>query len=450
VVSRTVARVRRTRIQPALAALLGFAVLFGASAARAEDGSNDVCPATSVDADDVRDDYDAEGRWTHELRLAKQRVVEEIAVSYRDDHAVARTEITPGHRRTARTYFDGDHVVVAECYEDGQRVGYASYAYDADDHLVLVDKRLLVKPTAEGTAPSTETWTRETTHHAYDKNGELVLTEVRDGTGRVKARTRSQRAPRVVPIVLSLTTGGTYQSDTELYDFLGGIGIHRDPPVERYGSDPLEVALDAAYRFHRASGTTSTDQTTLRLAVDYHDIVPRITLFTFATTDRNLPVNLRLNLELAVLGVKFDLVPPRKLQLDVSFAPVWNFRSIHAPTPAPNAPYADETTSKLRGSVRARAGLHFDQWSLVNSFEFLPTLYGDDAATEDDFWHRTVVRDTVSFDVKLSEHFTFHEVFKYTWDSAMRAQAQCPDGDNPLCLGYAFSSTTALSLNLGL
>jgi hypothetical protein len=270
---------------------------------------------------------------------------------------------------------------------------------------------------------------------------------VRDGAGKLKRRTENERAPPDVPIVLKFTAGGSYQSDTELYDLLAGLGIHRDPGIARYASDPLEVGLDAAYRFNRASGVTSTDQTMLRLAVDYHEVLRRTTLFTFATTERNLPANLRLNLEVAALGVKFDVVPPRELQVDVSFAPVWNFRSIVAPSEGAGV---DETTSKLRGSLRARAGLHFETWSLVNTFEFLPTLYGDEAATEDDFWHRTIVRDTLSLDVNLSPRFTLRQIMKYTWDSAMRAQASCPDPDNPLCLGYAFSMTTAVRLNLEL
>jgi hypothetical protein len=431
--------------------LLGLAGACGAvtfaSEARAEDGSNDVCPALSADADDVRDEYDAQGRLVHELRLAQGRVVEEVAVSYRDGHAVARTEVTPERRRVARSYFRDDRVSVAECYEGERRVGYASYEYDGDGHLLLLDKRSFVEGTA-GEAPVAPHWTRETTHHRYDADGQVIATEVRDTDGHVKSRTTSERVPLAVPVVLSFSAGGTYQSDTQLYDFLGALGIHREPKVEHYGEDPLSVGLDAAYRFHRASGATTMDQTTLRLGVDYHDIVPRITLFTFATTERNVPANLRLNLEVAVLGVKYDFVPPKKYQLDVSFAPVWNFRSIFSPQP--DGTRIDETTSKLRGSLRARAGLHFAGWSLVDTFEFLPTLYGDDAAPEDDFWHRTVVRNTVSFDVTLSPLFTLHEVFKYTWDSAMRAQATCPDAENPLCLGYAFSSTTALSLNVDL
>ena len=311
------------------AALLRAAIVLYAARGGAEDGSNDVCAASSAPADDVRDRYDDEGRLVHELRLSQGRVVQEIAVNYRGEHAVARTEITAERRRSARTYFDGDRVLVAECHEDGRRTGYASYTYDADGRLVLIDKRGLVADPAQ--RAGAETWARETTHHTYDATGQLLLVEVRDGAGRVKSRTRSDRPAPVVPIVLSLKAGGTYQSDTELYDFLGGLGIHREPLPEHYASDPLEVALDASYRFNRSSNVTSTDQTTLRLAADYHDVLPRLTLFTFVTTNRNLPANLRLNLELAVLGAKVDLVPPRKVQLDVSFAPIWNFRSIVAP-----------------------------------------------------------------------------------------------------------------------
>jgi len=221
-----------------------------------------------------------------------------------------------------------------------------------------------------------------------------------------------------------------------------------DNPLTRLAAERAEVSLDGTYKFHRAARVTSTDQTTLRFGVDYHDILPRITLFTFTSTDRNMPANLRLNLEEAVLGVKFDLVRPGVHQLDLSFAPVWNFRSIVDPNQAGGA--TDETTSKLRGSLRARAGLHLSTWSLLDTFEFLPTIYGDDVANEDDFWHRTVVRNTVTFDVTLTKRLSFHEEFKYTWDSAMRAQATCPDSENPLCLGYAFASTTALSVNLEL
>jgi hypothetical protein len=432
-------RSRRTwRRTVALTAFSGaLALAHGASGA---DGSNDACPARNTDADDVREQYDAKGRLVHQLRLARGVVVEEIALTYNGEHATARTELTPGHRRVARSYFDrDDQLVVGECYEDGQRTGYAAYRYK-HGHLISLEK-----------------WTRvagggfelETTRYAYDPDGNLVTTEARGANGELVSVTRAERPAAAVPIVFSLLAGGSYQSDTELYDVTAGLGIHRRPKVERYGSDPVEVGLDGTYKFHRAAGITSTDQTTLRFGVDYHDILPRITLFTFTSTDRNLPANLRLNLEEAVLGLKLDIVRPGgKYQLDVSFAPVWNFRSIAAPQTSGGV--TDETTSKLRGSFRARAGLHFPAWSLLDTFEFLPTIFGDDVASEDDFWHRTVLRNTVTFDVALAKRFTLHEEFKYTWDSAMRAQATCPDAHNPLCLGYAFASTTALVVNLEL
>jgi hypothetical protein len=417
-----------------------------ATAARAEDGGNEICPATALDADDVRDGYDGEGRLVHQLRLAQGRVVQEIAVRYQGDHAVARTELTPRGRRIARTYFDGDRIAVAECYADERRVAYARYAYDGAGRLVQVDRWVLAEASDGGAVAAP--WARETTRYTYDVEGQLVGSEVRDGTGRLKRRTSSRREPGRVPIVLSLVSGGAYQSDTELFDFVGGFGIHREPKAERYATDPLEVGLDAAYRFHRVAGATSTDQTTVRLGVDYHDVVPRITLFSFVATDRNVPANLRLNLELAVLGVKVDVVRAAPWQFDVSFAPVWNFRSIV--DPGEGAGDLDVTTSKLRGSFRARAGLKFETWSLVDTLELLPTIFGDESRPADDFWHRTLLRNTTSLEVSLSPRFSLRQTFKYTWDPAMRAQAVCPDADQPLCRGYAFSSTTALSVNLEL
>ncbi|HTQ08049.1 MAG TPA: hypothetical protein VMI54_29550 [Polyangiaceae bacterium] len=407
--------------------------------AAAEDGGNDVCPAKSADADDVRESYDAEGRFVHQLRIRQRQVVEEIAVHYSGEHATARTELSPGHVRIARAYFQGDHVAVAECYEDGARTAYAAYHYDGDGHLRELDKWIATNPGV---------FRRETTRFAYDADGALVSTEVFGDEGARLSVTRAERVAPRVPVELAFTAGGSYQSDTELYDFTAGLGIHRRPKAQRYGSDPLEVALDGTYKFHRAEHLTSTDQTTVRFGADYHDILPRITLFTFTSTDRNLPANLRLNLEEGVLGIKLDLVPPGAYQLDVSFAPVWNFRSITAPNPDGSS--TDETTSKLRASFRARAGVHRPEWSLLDTLEFMPTIFGTDVAPEDGFWHRTVLRNTVSFDVALAKKLTFHEEFKYTWDSAMRAQADCPNSSNPLCLGYAFASTTAVTLALEL
>jgi hypothetical protein len=420
-------------------------------AARAEDGSNDVCPAVSADADDVREQYDAKGRLAHQLRLNHGRYVEEVVIAYGSSHAIARTEVTPGHVRIARTTWDGDKIAHAECYLDNARVGQASYRYDGA-HLVSVEKQTLSTPPSApapgGAAAPAPEWQKTTTRFYYDASGQLIATEVRSGDGQLLSMTRADRATEAVPIQLALTAGGSYQSDTELYDVTAGLGIHRRPKVQRYGGDPLEVGLDAVFRFHRASGTTSTDQTTVRFAADYHEILPRITLFTFTSTDRNLPANLRLNLEEAVLGIKLELVPRALYQADISFAPVWNYRSIIAPSDM--GPSVTENTSKMRGSFRARAGIFRPTWSLLDTFEFLPTLFGDEIAQEHKFWNRTILRNTVGLDVTLSQHLTFREEFKYTRDPSIRAQANCPDSSNPMCRGYSLASTTSVILNLDL
>jgi hypothetical protein len=420
--------------------------LLYAHSVRAADGSNTACPAITLDADDVRHRYDASGRLVHELRIAKGRIAQEIALAYAGEHAVERIEMAEGRVRIARNYWRADRLLAGECYEDGKRVGYVRYAYDYDGRVTEVDKRIFIAATptnVEGIV-NTGGWKREVTRNSYDPEGNLLETEVR-ANGRLVSRTRAERAPPKVPVVLSVRAGGAYQSDSELYDFTTGLGVHRDPAVQRYGSDPVEVGLDAAYRYHRAAGVTSLDQTTLRFGADYHDLLPRFTLFTFTSLERNLATHLRLYLEEAVIGAKLEIIRARAFGFDLSFAPIWSFRSIDAPTPT-----AEDTTSKLRGSFRARASFGFKTWSLVDTFEFLPTIFGDEFAAEDGFWHRTIVRNTVTFRVNLAPHLNLLEVFKYTWDPAMRAQATCPDAGNPLCLGYAFSSTTALSVDFAL
>jgi hypothetical protein len=405
--------------------------------ASAEDGGNDVCPAIFVEADDVRERYDEQGRLVRQLRLHDNRYVQEIAIGYRDGHAVERTESVPGSRRVALTTYDGDQLVSAECRVDGLLTARARYFYDGDRRVRLE------KGGARGEL-------LETTRFFYDASGQLIATEVRGADGKVVNATHIEREPLQVPIRFSLSAGGSYQSDTELYDFSAGLGVHRIPRPEQYAFDPLDVRLDASFKFHRAAGITTTDQTAMRFSGDYHDIVPRLTLFTFTATERNLPANLRLNLELAVLGAKLEILRDQ-YQLDVSFAPIWNYRSINSPTSAePDSPVVVEDTSKVRGSFRARAGIRRDTWSLLDTFEFLPTLYGDDIDPEDDFWDRTVLRNTVTLDVRLAGHLTFREEFKYTRDPAMRAQASCPDDSNALCRGYSFTSTTSIVLDLEL
>ena len=340
-----------------------LAVVSATAVARGEDGGNDVCPAISVQADDVRERYDAHGRLVHQLRLRQSRVVEEVAIVHANGHAVARTEVTPGHMRIARTTWDGDRVAGAECFVDGRRTGAATYRYEGD-LLVAVEKRQLVAagPASggDGAGPA-EVWRVEATRFVHDDRGRLVLMEMRNADGKIVQRTYADRAPPVVPVTLSLTAGGTYQSDTELYDITAGLGIHRRPRAHLFGTDSLEVGLDVLFKFHRTADVTTTDQTLVRFAADYHQILPRITLFTFTSTDRNLPANLRLNLEAAVLGIKFDIVPRSEYQLDVSFAPVWNFRSIVAPDDADGDRQIEQVLERHGDEEKDQEGHPFEE-----------------------------------------------------------------------------------------
>lgn len=211
------------------------ACLLSARRARAEDGGNEVCPALSAAADDVRERYDDHGRLVHQLRLQQSRVVEEIAILHQRDHAVARTELTPGHIRIARTTWKDDHVTFAECQVDGVRTAYATYRY-RDEHLESVEKHFWEAPAnPEAGATATLQERIETVRFAYDADGQLVQSEVRATDGKLLSRVLAERAAPKIPIQVALSAGGSYQSDTELYDFSAGLGIHRRPRVQQIG-----------------------------------------------------------------------------------------------------------------------------------------------------------------------------------------------------------------------
>ncbi len=432
----------RDRANLVRCALLAAAVMWCGLplAAHADTPQAASCPADTTESDDIRETYDAAGHLTHQLRLLKSRVVAEVSVTYdAAGHPTVRTEVAIGHTYIVRTTWRGDDIVESACEADGVVASRVAYDY--------AGRKVLAKhESTSGVATST-------TEYHYDASGQLVLTETRAGSGELTARTASTHAPRSTPIYITATAGGGYQSDTRLIDASGGLGFHRKPAAEHYRSDPLEVALDGALRINRANGVTATDQTTVRLGIDYNLVLPRTTLFTFIATERNLPANLKVNLEEAFLGIKVDLIPRTDWVLDLSFAPVWNFRSIRSPAPAvvPGAPATiDEVTSTLRGSFRLRAMYRPAHYALSETFEFLPYLFGDINVPEPGVWDRAIFRSTTAVQVDFSPTVAFRQEVKYTRDLSMRAQATCPDSNNPLCLGYAVATITSLTLKLEL
>jgi hypothetical protein len=416
---------------------LTCAALLAPVAHAADEGGNDVCPANAIDADDIRDVRDAGGRLLEQLRLRDRAMVQEIHVT-RDGagHAVERVETDGAATRTARTRWAGDHPAHGECLEGDSVVAVGDYAYDGDN-LVESDE----KPTGKTL--------RKTSYH-YDAYGRLDSVAVRDETGHEIGRTEILQPRPTVPILLTGAAGAIYQSDTALLDVTAAFGVHRKPALEQYGSDPLEVGIDAAMKFDRTKGLTTADQTTARLGIDYNYVFPRTTLFAFAATERNVPANLKVNLEIAPLGIKYDVVPPTTFKFDVSFAPVWNLRAVTTEQGMPPAPGPDLVTSVLRASLRARAGIVTSHFTLHDTFEFLPTIFGDQPVPGSGFWDRTVLRNTVTLDAVLTEHTKLREEFKYTRDPSTNLQAACPDSTNSLCSGFAIATTTSLVVSLDL
>jgi hypothetical protein len=408
--------------------------------ARADDGGNDVCPPHSADADDVRDIRDASGRLLEQLRLRERAVVEEVHIA-RDaaGHPTERVETQGSSTRTARTRWAGDHASHAECLEGDAVVSTGDYTYDGDRTLESDEKRA-------------DQDRRKTTYH-YDGYGRLDGILVRDEEGHVLAHTEIVQPRPPTPILLTGSAGAVYQSDTALLDVTAGFGIHRKPKWAEYGGDPLEVGLDAAMKFDRTKGLTTTDQTTARIGIDYNYVFPRTTLFAFAATERNVTANLKVNLEVAPIGIKYDILPPTTFRLDASVAPVWNLRAVSTVMEMPGAapvPGPDLVTSTLRASFRLRAGISTSHFNLHDTFEFLPMVFGDQPVPSSHFWDRTIIRNTVVLEAVLTEHTRLREEFKYTRDPSTRLQAACPDSSNSLCSGYAIATTTSLVVSLDL
>jgi hypothetical protein len=408
-----------------------FALASLPAAAHADPATVDACPSVEIAADDVRETYDAQNRLVRQLRLSRGHMVGDAVLVYDDaGHLVERTETVDGHQRALRASWSVGRQLGATCEVDGLVVAQVTLRYDGD--------KLVAKDETSSAGPP-----RTTLLH-YDATGQLALTEVKSPSGDLLSRTEATNFPPRTPVELKLSAGGTYQSDTRLVDATAAVGIQRKPLLERYRSDPLEVALDGALRFNRAKGVTATDQTTARLGVDYNLILPRTTLFTFVALERNLPANLKLDLEEGFLGIKIDIVPRSAWQIDASFAPVYNYRSILEPAGTGSTALIDASSSTLRGSFRGRLTYRTSTYGFAEVAEFLPLLVGESPVPENDVWDRSIFRNTVVLHIDLSDRFAFRQELKYTRDLAMRAQATCPDSSNPLCLGYSITTTTSL------
>jgi hypothetical protein len=276
-----------------------------------------------------------------------------------------------------------------------------------------------------------------------------------------------------VPIRVGLDGGLNFDSSTGYRQASLGFEIIRKPTAEAFGLDPLEVRVNGAYELARTLDSKENDyqlidaSNHLRLGfgVDYNYLFPKTTPFLFLSLDRDEVNNLQADLQLAPLGIKYDLVPRDVWLVDASFAPVWNYRAILEETTFeedgscsgtldpedPSICEQEKSTSKLRGSFRFRVGYGNDHFSLRNTLEFLPNLRPEDQSLGWALSNDSILRDSLVFEARLTERLTFRQELRYTSDPTLADQASdCGDGasNNPssLCDGKIYSSMTSLSL----
>lgn len=382
-----------------------------------------------------------------------------------DGKLVRRIVIQDGTLQTETSFRYDDAGRVVEERSVGGGVVVQSWTYDGDGntltHIVAADGAETLRETytwSGGKVASRTVATPDgtsTTTSTYNEAGELVLTETRNGAGTLVARTLADREPPPdppVPVNVSLNGGVATSSDVRTTSITAGFSVSRKPPVDQYDTDPIEFSAGATYNRASSQGTLTNDQLDAGIGLDYNNLIGPVTAFLFTSVERNPVANLDADLLVAPIGLKYDVIPEGLFTLDVSFAPLWNFRSIAvaAGDDCDGVTLSEDghcTFSKIRGSLRVRAELGTDRVSLKDVVEFLPTLNpeGDfGAAIEDE----AIFRNTATLSVKLTGHLTFAESIAFVRDPLLVEQADCEgDPDNLLCKGMSLQTGTTLALS---
>ena len=196
------------------------------------------------------------------------------------------------------------------------------------------------------------------------------------------------------------------------------------------------------------------NQLDVSTGADLNHLLPRTTFFFFTGLERDPVVNLNMDLVLAPVGVKYDIIDTRRFDLDASVAPVWNYRSISADgVDCDGVEAAGEftcPTSKLRGSLRTKVVLDLHQIKVSDTVEYLPNLIPETdfatALSED-----SIFVNTFALDVALSTRLTLTESFVFKRDLTLAAQVDCDaDPDNLLCDGLLYTTATTLTFTFGI
>ncbi len=393
-------------------------------------------------AREVRETWSAAGRLVRRLTFDKGVLQAETTFVYDDAGRLVeeRTTGTGGAVVQSWTYNDDGTTASHAIVTDGVATLREAFTYTDGK----VTSRVVATP--DGTSSTTTT---------YGPNGEPTLVETRAASGELLARTVSDReAPphERVKLNVGINGGVATSSDVRSTALRAGFLISRKPTVAQYDFDPIEFSAYGDYNRATSFGELTNDQLKAGVGFDYNELVGPLTAFLFTAVERNPVANLDIDLLVAPIGVKYDIVPEGVFTLDASFAPVWNFRSIAVPAggECDDRILVEDghcTYSKIRGSFRVRAAVGTKAVTLKDVVEFLPTLNPEGsfgAALADE----SIFRNTATLTVKLTDALSLSESVIFVRDPLLAAQADCDaDPDNLLCDGMSLQTGTTLALS---
>ncbi|MDP2312773.1 MAG: hypothetical protein Q8P41_07695 [Pseudomonadota bacterium] len=393
-------------------------------------------------ARETRETWNSAGHLVRRLVFDNGMLQAETSFSYDEAGHVTEERSTGTGGVVVQTWsYNADGSVASHTITaDGQPQLQEAYTYDGGK----VVSRAVTTP--NGTSITTTT---------YGTNGEPVLVETRGVDGGMQARTVSDREaplPERVKLNVGINGGVATSSDVRTTSITAGFSITRKPAVEQYAYDPVEMSAYGSYNRATSFGALTNDQLKAGVGFDYNNLVGPLTAFLFTSVERNPVANLDVDLLVAPIGVKYDIIPEGLFTLDASFAPVWNFRSIAVPAggECDSLVLTEDghcTFSKIRGSFRVRAAFGTPAVTLKDVVEFLPTLNpeGDfGQAIEDE----SIFRNTTTLAIKITGALTLSESIFFVRDPLLAAQADCTtDPDNLLCKGMSLQTGTTLALS---
>ena len=383
--------------------------------------------------EEIRENFDAAGNLSHRIVLVDNQLHREEHYRYAGALLVEKRSTGPSGETVDTWSYAGDRPTLHEQRQGEQLLLKESWTYGSGG---------LVSRTVErqGEATQVTTWT-------YDSLGRVVQMETRTAEGALLSRMLAERSRPVTPVHFEFSAGGGWSSQTEVLDLVSGFSVSRKPDASLYDLDPLEFRVGMAYKLSRSKGETVNDDLSAWAGMDYNHIAPRSTLFLFGTVARNPVANLSVDLVVAPVGYKVELVEAPRALLDLSFAPVWNFRSIVAPAggSCEGEVVAEDTpcdSSKVRGSFRLRLGYE-GVFRISDTVEYVPEFRLKDF--EAGWADGAIVRNSLSIGLKLSKALRLEESFVFTYDQSLTDQFDCAvDADSLLCQGMMFSNTTSL------